>query len=52
MRCESPYNASNVKIDYKPVSCFDENSEDNLGTVCQTLESEAQMESELSDFVF
>lgn len=30
MRCESPYIASDVKIDSKLVPCFDENSEDNL----------------------
>lgn len=44
MQCVSPYIASNVKIDSKLVSRFDENSEDNLETVCQTLETEAQME--------
>lgn len=44
MGCESPYIARNVKIDSKLVSCFDENSEDSLETVCQTLETEAQME--------
>lgn len=44
MQRESPYSVSNVKIDSKLVSCFDENSEDNLETVCQTPETEAQME--------
>lgn len=32
MQCEFSSIASNVKIDYKLVSCFDENSEDKLET--------------------